>query len=142
MDFDRFTKAIQKALDYLDYKKTPKDIFNESLYVNSEYKLVKIVLKEIEFIESLEDYIRIHLEGTKPILTLPSMKKILEKLPSNKFKRIHRSYIVRMDKVVTILNRKAQLKVVKNYLSVILSQALFRTGKTIAINKQWSSVFC
>jgi DNA-binding LytR/AlgR family response regulator len=110
IDFDRFSKAIQKALEYLDYKKTPKDTFSESLYVNSEYKLVKIVLKEIEFIESLEDYIRIHLEGAKPILTLSSMKKILDKLPSNKFKRIHRSYIVPIDKVMAIHNRKVHLK--------------------------------
>lgn len=110
IDFERFSKAIHKALDYLDYKKSPKEEASESLYVNSEYKLVKIVLKDIEYIESLEDYIRIHIQNAKPVLTLMSMKKVLEKLPSSKFKRIHRSYIVPTDKVVAIHNRKVQLK--------------------------------
>lgn len=67
-------------------------------------------MKDIEYIESLEDYIRIHLENAKPILTLLSMKKVLEKLPGNKFKRIHRSYIVPVAKVIAIHNRKVQLK--------------------------------
>jgi two-component system, LytTR family, response regulator len=77
--------------------------------VHSEYKLVKIQLNEIEYIESLEDYIKIHITGSKPVLTLLSMKKVLEKLPAEKFQRIHRSYIVSVAKVKSIQNRKVQL---------------------------------
>jgi two-component system LytT family response regulator len=77
--------------------------------VHSEYRLVKIQLSDIEYIESLEDYIKIHIAGTKPILTLMSMKKVLEKLPADKFQRIHRSYIVSVAKVKAIQNRKVQL---------------------------------
>ena len=81
----------------------------ESLFVRSEYRTLKIDLEEIDFIEGLEDYIRIHLNNKKPVMTLMTMKSVLEKLPAEKFKRIHRSYIVAIDKVKSILNRKVQL---------------------------------
>jgi two-component system, LytTR family, response regulator len=109
INFDRFTKAVHKAIDYYKYKNTPAQEDNECLFVHSEYKLVKIQLNEIDYIESLEDYIKIHIAGTKPVLTLMSMKKVLEKLPAEKFQRIHRSYIVSVSKVKSIQNRKVQL---------------------------------
>ncbi|MBO9199612.1 MULTISPECIES: LytR/AlgR family response regulator transcription factor [Niastella] len=109
INFDRFTRAVNKAIDYFKYKSTPAQEENDSLFVHSEYKLVKIPLNEIEYIESLEDYIKIHITGTKPVLTLLSMKKVLEKLPADKFQRIHRSYIVAVSRVKSIQNRKVQL---------------------------------
>jgi DNA-binding LytR/AlgR family response regulator len=72
--------------------------------------MIKIALPEIVYIESLEDYIRIHLTAGKPILTLMSLKKVLEKLPADQFQRIHRSYVVSVAKVKSILNRKVQLQ--------------------------------
>lgn len=107
--FEPFAKAVKKALDFLEYKNKASAGAEDSLYVNSEYRLVKINLAEIEYIESLEDYIKIHVAGAKPILTLLPMKKVLEKLPETKFKRIHRSFIVPIAKVVSIQGRKAFL---------------------------------
>jgi len=107
--FEPFAKAVKKALDFLEYKNKVTASTEDSLYVNSEYRLVKINLAEIEYIESLEDYIKIHVAGSKPILTLLSMKKVLEKLPETKFKRIHRSFIVPIAKVVAIQGRRAFL---------------------------------
>jgi DNA-binding LytR/AlgR family response regulator len=109
INFDRFTRAVHKAIDYYKYKNTPSQEESDSLFVHSEYKLVKIPLSDIEYIESLEDYIKIHIAGTKPVLTLLSMKKVLEKLPADKFQRIHRSYIVSVSRVKSIQNRKVQL---------------------------------
>ena len=109
INIDRFTRAVHKAIDYYKYKNTPALEDNDCLFVHSEYKLVKIQLSEIEYIESLEDYIKIHITGAKPVLTLMSMKKVLEKLPADKFQRIHRSYIVSVAKVKSIQNRKVQL---------------------------------
>jgi two-component system LytT family response regulator len=110
LEFDRFSKAVQKALDYYQYKNAATPVQSaESIFVHAEYKLVKIPLHDIEYIESLEDYIRIHLSQEKPVMTLLSLKKILEKLPAAKFQRIHRSYIVHIDKVKAIHNRKVQL---------------------------------
>ena len=109
IDFDRFEKAIRKAMNYLDYKSKPLAENAEYLYVHSEYRLVQINLNEIDFIESLEDYIQIHIHNSKPILTLMSLKKVLEKLPPEKFKRIHRSFVVPIAKVTAIQNRKVKL---------------------------------
>jgi DNA-binding LytR/AlgR family response regulator len=71
--------------------------------------MVKIDLDTIEYIESMEDYIKIHITNDKTILTLIPMKKVLEKLPSAKFQRIHRSYIVPVNKIRSIQNRKVRL---------------------------------
>ncbi|MES1216772.1 MAG: LytTR family DNA-binding domain-containing protein [Bacteroidota bacterium] len=109
VSFERFSKAVKKAVDYYNYKLKTVNETGECLFVYSEYRMIKIVLSEIEYIESLEDYIKIHLINGKPILTLMPLKKVLEKLPADKFRRIHRSYIVATDKVVSILNRKVKL---------------------------------
>jgi two-component system, LytTR family, response regulator len=109
INIERFTRAVHKAIDYYKYKSTPAENDNDCIFVHSEYKLVKIQLNEIEYIESLEDYIKIHISGSRPVLTLMSMKKVLEKLPADKFQRIHRSYIVSVAKVKSIQNRKVQL---------------------------------
>lgn len=66
-------------------------------------------MDKIEYIEGLEDYIKIHLTNEKPVLTLMTLKSVLEKLPADKFRRIHRSYIVPVSKVQSILNRKLKL---------------------------------
>ena len=109
INFDRFTRAVHKAIDYHKYKSTPAQPENDCLFVHAEYRLVKIPLHDIDYIESLEDYIKIHIAGAKPIITLMSMKKVLEKLPADKFQRMHRSYIVSVGKVNAIQNRKVQL---------------------------------
>ncbi|MEN0056012.1 MAG: LytTR family DNA-binding domain-containing protein [Mucilaginibacter sp.] len=110
IDFKRFEKAVEKAIDYYRYKtQTPGEQPDESLYVYSEYRMVKIDLGAIEYIESMEDYIKIHLTDAKTVLTLMPMKKVLEKLPADKFQRIHRSYIVPVNKIRSIQNRKVKL---------------------------------
>jgi two-component system, LytTR family, response regulator len=109
ISFERFSKAIAKGFEYARYKKKATNEELDSLFVYSEYRLIRIPLNEIEYIESLEDYIRIHLVDSKPVLTLMPLKKALEKLPAEKFKRIHRSYIVAVDKVNSVLNRKVRL---------------------------------
>jgi len=105
---ERFERGVNKAIEYINYKGSSVRE-QEAIFVYSEYKLVKILLDEIEYIESMEDYIRIHLSGSKPIMCLMPLKKILEKLPSHQFKRIHRSYIVPVKKVKAIQNKKVLL---------------------------------
>ncbi|TXK48758.1 response regulator transcription factor [Pontibacter qinzhouensis] len=109
IDMPRFSKAVQKAIDYHKYKSQPAEEELEGLFVYSEYRLLKVAFKDIIYIESLEDYIRIHVVAGKPVMTLMTMKKVLEKLPAEKFRRIHRSYIVPFAKVKAIVNRKVQL---------------------------------
>ncbi|MEZ2338453.1 LytR/AlgR family response regulator transcription factor [Mucilaginibacter sp. RCC_168] len=110
IDFKRFEKAVEKAIDYHRYKsQTDTGQPEESLYVYSEYRMVKIDLSAIEYIESMEDYIKIHQTNAPTVLTLLSLKKVLEKLPADKFQRIHRSYIVPLGKIRSIQNRKIKL---------------------------------
>jgi len=108
ISFERFSKAVTKATEYFEYKSKPV-AEPQALFVYSEYRIVKILLADIEYIESLEDYIRIHITGSKPVMTLMTLKKALENLPASKFRRIHRSYIVAVEKVKSILKRKVKL---------------------------------
>jgi len=72
--------------------------------------MIKILLRDVEYIESMGDYLKIYLAGTdKPVLTLMTMKKVLEKLPEEQFARIHRSFIVALNKIKSIHNRKVNL---------------------------------
>lgn len=109
ISFERFSKAVQKAADYQQYKNKPADSSEEVLMVFSEYQLVKINCSTIEYIESLDDYIRIHISNGKPVMTLMTLKAVLEKLPAS-FKRIHRGYIVNSSKIRSALNRKLKLE--------------------------------
>jgi len=119
IEYTRFKIATKKALDYHLYKQQ-KDLEgpSEYLFVYSEYKLIKIEIKEIVYLESLEDYVKIHLSNGKMILTLTTLKKVIDKLPAEKFKRIHRSYVVAVKQVQQVASRKAQLS---NGLSLPIS---------------------
>lgn len=105
---ERFEKAVQKAAERFELKKTRRN--EESIVVRSEYKAIKIALKDIAYIEGMEDYIKIHLLSSRhPVMTLMSLKGILEILPENAFSRIHRSYIVPNLQVKSIQNKKVKL---------------------------------
>lgn len=107
---ERFERAVNKALEQYQFRKSLLNEPAESVIVRSEYKMIKILLSDIEFIEGMEDYIKIHLLSSKhPVLTLMSLKGILENLPENRFSRIHRSYIVPDTLVKSIQNKKVKL---------------------------------
>lgn len=106
--FHRFLKAVTRAHDLYKLKKeTPiaaKTYANppEFIFVKSEYESLKINLKEIRYIESLKDYIKIYTHEEKPILTLSSLKSFEEKLPKSEFIRIHKSYIIAIKHIYSI----------------------------------------
>lgn len=110
ISMERFARTIHKTIGLYRYKHMPTPAEEPaSLFVYAEYKLVRILLDDIEYIESLEDYIRIHLRNARPVLTLMPLKKVLEKLPADRFRRIHRSYIVAVRRICTIAQRKVCL---------------------------------
>lgn len=105
---ERFEKAVQKAVALFELKNKRNN--DESIVVRSEYKAIKIALNDIAYIEGMEDYIKIHLLSSRhPVLTLMSLKGILESLPDETFSRIHRSYIVPNAQVKSIQNKKVTL---------------------------------
>lgn len=107
---ERFKKSVTKAVELLQLRTQPKAITAESVFVRSEYKMVKIELADIDYIEGLEDYIKIHITGSRPVLTLMTMKAFIEKLPADRFLRIHRSYIVSLNRIGVAGNKKVTLK--------------------------------
>ncbi|MCP9749699.1 LytTR family DNA-binding domain-containing protein [Ferruginibacter sp. HRS2-29] len=104
--YERFEKGMMKAIEYLKLQKGRAKNNTDAIFVRSDYKLVKILLEEIVFVESVDDYVRIHRASEKPVLTLMSMKSLLEKLPAKEFIRIHRKYIVSVRKISHISAKK------------------------------------
>ncbi len=98
VSIDRFVKACNKALEYYQLKLKTNDAGYTNidyLFVNVDYSLLKVIFSDIMWIEGLKDYIKIHLKSSsKPVVTRMPMKSIEEALPSSKFIRIHKSYIV------------------------------------------------
>jgi two-component system, LytTR family, response regulator len=109
IEFERFAKAVQKALDLFKYRKKNQTNTEESFFVYSEYQAIQIIPSEICYIESLKNYLKIHLDNKDVVTTAMSLKKIQEKLPEGQFLRIHRSYVVPTTKVRSIQNRKVLL---------------------------------
>lgn len=100
--YDDFLHAAQKALDFFQKEDAYKQI-DESIYVSVGYQQVKVMLKDIKYIQGLRDYATIHLKTTdKPILTLGTLKSLLSKLPPDRFVRVQRSFIVAIDSVTTL----------------------------------------
>jgi len=110
--FDRFYKAAQKAQELFSQNSslntvtetpttTAATITNDFIFVKTEYKIQKIYLDDILYIEGLKDYISIYTK-TERIITLQSMKKMEEVLPDHKFIRVHKSYILAPDKIESI----------------------------------------
>jgi DNA-binding LytR/AlgR family response regulator len=96
-----FLQAVNKAEQWFGMQAPADD--GKYIYVKSDYKLVQIALDDILYIEGLKDYLKIHLESDpKPILSLISMKAMEEKLPAQRFLRVHRSFIVQKSKIKVI----------------------------------------
>lgn len=108
-DFDRFAKAVQKACDYRQFLNHQKNEGATSLFVKVEYSIVQIPFDDIVFIEGFDDYIKIHTAG-KPILTLLSLKNVLKLLPAQRFLRVHRSFIVAIDKIKYVRAQKIAIQ--------------------------------
>ena len=96
-EFSRFLAAAEKAKEMIGFRQN-KEADEGFLLVKYNYQWLKINYKEIDFIEALDDYIKINVKP-KPYLVHMSMKGVTEKLPPEKFMRVHRSYIVAIDKV-------------------------------------------
>ncbi len=107
--FSRFEQAVQKTKDYLDYLSLKHSPAEQFLYVRSDYRLVRILLSDILYIEGLDDYVKIYCGQPKPVISRISMKAIAEKLPANSFLRVHRSYIIPTTKDISLCNKQIQI---------------------------------
>lgn len=104
--YEEFLRAANKVLQITEEASNhyhPITADDEFIFLKVEYQWVRISLKDISYIESLKDYVKVHLDDSqKTVLSLISLKALEEKLPSTKFMRIHRSFIVCLDKINAI----------------------------------------
>jgi DNA-binding LytR/AlgR family response regulator len=77
---ERFAQAVNKAAEYIRYTRQHNTPESEYLFIRADYNLYKITITDIDYIEGLDDYIRIHLQQQKPVVARMTMKHILEKL--------------------------------------------------------------
>lgn len=106
ISFERLLQGINKFFEESSaiISRPSEDIhveIDDFIFVRSDRKMVKVNFKDIIFIESLSDYIKIHLEGSKVLVTRDTISNIEARLPLNDFIRIHRSFIVSMQKIET-----------------------------------------
>ncbi len=134
ISFERFLKAVNRAID--EYGKShptkkpelePKEA--DFIFIKADKKLIKVKYDDILYIEGLKDYVIIRIKDATRVITLQTMKSLESKLPADKFKRIHRSYIVGISKIEALVGNmvevqeKGQVKhlpVGKNYRDELL----------------------
>lgn len=108
--FDDFLRAAGKVKEMFILKNPQKCAetmletrSGDSLFVKSDYRIIRVPVDTIMYVESMSEYVRIFVEGqAKPIISLLSMKKVEEALPSDTFMRVHRSYLVNLCKIKEI----------------------------------------
>lgn len=103
--YSEFLKAAEKARERVqpkENKKTEVHSDDKFLFIKSEYKILRINLSDIKYIEGMREYVRIHQQSEKAIMALMSMKRMEEFLPNDQFMRVHRSYIVNLQKITTV----------------------------------------
>ncbi|AEI49107.1 LytR/AlgR family response regulator transcription factor [Runella slithyformis] len=104
--FERFLQAVQKAKDYQAFlQRTEAPESPRCLFIKADYSVYKIAFDDILFIEGLDDYLKIHIEGSKPVVARMTMKNMVEKLPAQDFVRVHRSFIVPFRRIENVRNK-------------------------------------
>jgi two-component system, LytTR family, response regulator len=120
---ERFDKALSKAANLYELRRkaeqsaSPLQMPADHFFVFSEYQQVKITVSEILYLESMGDYVKIHLAGQKrPIVTLGRLKHFADLLTDSGFRRIHRSYIINLVKITA--KQKGQVRIGDIWLPV------------------------
>ena len=131
--FDEFETAAQKVKDIMEIRhqssaEVSADPNDNVIYVKSDYRIVRIDISSIRYIEAMSEYLRISCDDKeKPVIVLLSMKKIEEHLPTSTFMRIHRSYIINLNKIRevkknhVILEGDASLPIGDNYKDTFMN---------------------
>ncbi len=104
--YEEFMIAVQKARKLIEMEQWQMNHIESNdkfLFLKSKYKIIRINFDDILYIEGLKDYVKVFLRNEpKPVLSINSLKTLEAKLPASKFLRIHRSFIVNLDRVETV----------------------------------------
>ncbi|MGA1978754.1 MAG: LytTR family DNA-binding domain-containing protein [Bacteroidales bacterium] len=104
VDYPEFLKAAEKAKKWIAARDIALSIKSdkEFLFIKSAYKIIRIDLKTIIYIQGMSEYVRIFRENAKPVMSLLNLKTLEEQLPPEMFMRVHKSYIVNLNKISEI----------------------------------------
>ncbi len=130
--FDRFLMAINKVVE--NGIPSPVSIIQETdaiqaddpfLFLKVDRKMVKVYLKDITYIESLKDYVRVKTEGGKDLVSLQKISYLEKKLPADCFQRVHKSYIISVNKISAYSNTAieigdAEIPIGRSYKSEVM----------------------
>jgi len=103
--FERFLQTAEKAKAHHTFIHQNIARRPENISLRVDYSLMKVPLAKIMYIEGMDDYIRIYMHDQKPVITRMTMKALEEKLPRDEFARVHRSYIVPVNKINFVRNK-------------------------------------
>lgn len=132
ISLERFMKAANKAIEQVELQSREAPATTEGpgfFFVKADKKLVKVHYDDIIYIEGLKDYVIIRMENDR-VITLQTMKSLESKLPNPQFKRIHRSYIVNVDRIDAVMGNMVEvtekgqakhLPIGKNYREELLA---------------------
>jgi two-component system, LytTR family, response regulator len=116
ISFERFLQAVDKIYDILQPKNIPvvSSLNSEVptrnyMFIKTEYRMQRVDFEDILFIEGMKEYLIIHTIEGKKVLTLMSFKKMEEMLPGSNFTRVHKSYIVALDKIISIERNRIKI---------------------------------
>ncbi|PJJ47806.1 LytR/AlgR family response regulator transcription factor [Hymenobacter chitinivorans] len=116
--YEEFLRAATKARAYAELHQAPAPAApapsaapeDDFIFLKVEYELVRVALDDILYVEGLKDYVKVHLRSApRPLLSLMSLKSMEEKLPARRFLRIHRSFIVALDKIEAVRRNTVQI---------------------------------
>ncbi len=100
--FARFLKAVDKVYDEHPLPANTIEVAQDCIFVKTEYRIEKIQIQTILYIEGMSDYLRIHTTDNKKIMSLQNFKSFEAVLPKNNFVRVHKSFLIAVDKIVNI----------------------------------------
>lgn len=117
-DFQRAANRLKERLEVGQAPQAPQPApQDDTLFLKTDYRIIKVNISDIRYVEAMSEYLKVWLEGEqKPIITLLSMKKMEERLPQN-FLRIHRSYIINLDKIQEV-NKNRVIMDSETYLPI------------------------
>jgi len=116
-NYEEFLRAANKARAYAELAHAGAEApapaaapEEEHIFLKVEYQLVRVALSDILYVEGLKDYVKVHLKSTpRALLSLMSLRAMEEKLPTRRFLRIHRSFIVALDKIEAVRRLTVQI---------------------------------
>ena len=116
-DFMRAANRLQERLSVSTPAAATAAESDDTLFLKADYRIVKVSIPSIRYVEAMSEYLKVWIEGeAKPIITLLSMKKMEERLPNN-FMRVHRSYIINLDKIQEV-NKNRVIMDADTYLPI------------------------